>query len=424
MSTERPLQITFGVEIECVLRMTEEQYNENEAKFKEPLHNYSFSFSNSSYASVFEILSTAGIPVNNGLQDPSDTHWDERWTIKEDSSIDAFESEGDNLPGHEYKILELVSRILPLSYESYEEIENVLQTIQTKYTLITNESTGLHVHVGDGNRGFTLQTLKRFSVLAVAFEDVIESIHPDTRISVDGTQQCKKSSWGTQDILEISSTIEECLTFEELRLLMNPELTKKYAYNFGNLSLTQHLPKMTIEFRQHEGTVDPERIIYWVKFVTGLVNYSHTVTSAQHAWLWMSYSRDQQYTVLDLMKAISKGELTSHYESRLHLRESPNTPVPLSPPPMPLECVIVDSTVFSPKIDRPSLDYILTSSLDATDNNPERLDVSSSLQAKDGVEHDDWNVVEPLISEKISSVTVGATHPPQVGLDTEYDAWL
>ena len=290
--------------------MTDAQYNENESRFKESPHNYSNSFSNSSYASIFEVLSTAGISVNIGHQDPLDDSWNDRWTIKEDSSIEAFETNGDNIPGHDYKILELVSRILPLTDESFEEIEAVIQIIQARYTLITNESTGLHVHVGDGNRGFALQTLKKFSILVVTFEHIIESIHPDARISFDGTQQCKRSSWGTSNICEISSTIEECQTFEDLRTLMNPELTKKYAYNFGILSLSQYLPKMTIEFRQHEGTVDPKRIINWAKFVTGLVNFSHAVSSAQHVWLWMTYSRDQAYTVLDLMKAVGKGDLS------------------------------------------------------------------------------------------------------------------
>ncbi|MCJ1318894.1 hypothetical protein MMC15_004226 [Xylographa vitiligo] len=349
MSTEKPLEITFGVEVECVLRMTKDQYSENEARFKESPHSYKNSFSNSSYASIFEVLSTAGIPINIGYQDPLDDSWNDRWTIKEDSSIEAFEAHGGNIPDHEYKNLELVSRILPLTDESLEEIEAEIQNIRTRYTLITNESTGLHVHVGDGNRGFALQTLKRFSILVITFEHIIESIHPDARISVDGMQQCKRSSWGTRNIHDISSTVEECQSFEELRTLMNPELTKKYAYNFGNLSLTEYLPKMTIEFRQHEGVVDPERITNWAKFVTGLVNFSHAVSTAQHVWLWMTYSRDQTYTVLDLMKAIGRGDLVSYYRSQLYLRPQSGTPSPLSPPPEALECVTVDLPKFDSK---------------------------------------------------------------------------
>ncbi|MCJ1381126.1 hypothetical protein MMC17_004235 [Xylographa soralifera] len=387
MSTERPLRIIFGVEVECVLRMTEDQYNLNEARFKESPHMYSNSFSNSSYASIFEVLSGAGIPVNVGHQDPLDDGWDGRWTIKEDSSIEAFETNGGKIPGHDYKILELVSRILPLTDESFEEIEAVINVIQTRYTLITNESTGLHVHVGDGNRGFALQTLKKFSILVVTFEHIVESIHSDARISVDGTQQCKKSSWGTRNIHEISSTVEECQTLEELRTLMNPELSKKYAYNFGNLSLTQYQPKMTIEFRQHEGAIDTERITNWVKFVTGLVNFSHAVSSAQHVWLWMTYSRDQTYAVLDLMKAIGKGNLVSYYKSQLHLRPHPSTPVPLSPPSEALECVTVALPKFGPKTNG-WLDDTSTSDRDLEANKSRTVESPSSLPVADGAEGD------------------------------------
>ncbi|MCJ1416105.1 hypothetical protein MMC32_002440 [Xylographa parallela] len=395
MSSERPLRITFGVEIECVLRMTDAQYNENESRFKESPHNYSNSFSNSSYASTFEVLSTAGISVNIGHQDPLDDSWNDRWTIKEDSSIEAFETNGDNIPGHDYKILELVSRILPLTDESFEEIEAVIQIIQARYTLITNESTGLHVHVGDGNRGFALQTLKKFSILVVTFEHIIESIHPDARISFDGTQQCKRSSWGTSNICEISSTIEECQTFEDLRTLMNPELTKKYAYNFGNLSLSQYLPKMTIEFRQHEGTVDPKRIINWAKFVTGLVNFSHAVSSAQHVWLWMTYSRDQAYTVLDLMKAVGKGDLSSYYRSQVHLRRQPGSPVPLSPPPEALECVIVDLPKYGQKNNR-WLEDRATSNVNFDKKKSAIFELSSPLPVAVGAENHYWDIVQPV----------------------------
>ncbi|MCJ1433353.1 hypothetical protein MMC27_002713 [Xylographa pallens] len=392
MSHERPLRITFGVEVECVLRMTEDQYKENEARFKESPHSYSNYFSNSSYASIFEVLSTAGIPVNIGHQDPLDDSWNDRWNIKEDSIIEACETNGDNIPGHEYKILELVSRILPLTDESFEEIEAVIQIIHVRYALITNESTGLHVHVGDGNRGFALQTLKKFSILVVTFEHIIESIHTNARTSFDGTQQCKKSSWGTSNIHEISSTVEECRTFEDLRTLMNPELTKKYAYNFGNLSLTQYLPKMTIEFRQHEGTVDPARIINWAKFVTGLVNFSHAVSSAQHVWLWMTYSRDQAYTMLDLMKAIGKGDLSSNYRSQPHLRPQTGNPVPLSPPPEAPECVTVDLPKFGSR-NNSWLEDTATSNVDLDTDKLRTVEPFSSLPMAVGVEDHNWDLV-------------------------------
>ncbi|MCJ1292256.1 hypothetical protein MMC34_003806 [Xylographa carneopallida] len=379
MSTERPLQITFGVEIECVLRMTENQHSENETRFRKSPHSYSNAFNNSSYASILELLSTAGVPVNIGLQNPLDDGWNDRWTIKEDSSIEAFEAHGDNMPGHEYKMLELVSRILPLSHESFKEVEAVIKIIQTRYTLVVNESTGLHVHVGDGNRGFPLQTLKKFSILVVVFEHIIESIHPDARLSVDGTQQCERSSWGTRNIYEISSTVEECQTFEELHSLMNPELTKKYAYNFENLSLTQYQPKMIIEFRQHAGSVDPKQIVCWAKFVTGLVYFSHAVSSAQHVWLWMTYSRDQSYTVLDFIKAIGQGDLVPYYESRLHVRSYPGTPSPFSPPPEVLECLTVHLPKFSPKNDAWVEDpAIAPSDVDLDNDKSGAVDPSSS----------------------------------------------
>lgn len=59
----------------------------------------------------------------------------------------------------------------------------------------------------------------------------------------------------------------------DLPKVTNPDFRHYYKYNF--MTLLSETP--TIEFRQHEGTINAEEIIRWVKFVSGLVDLAHNI---------------------------------------------------------------------------------------------------------------------------------------------------
>ena len=79
--------------------------------------------------------------------------------------------------------MEVISRVLPYEDDSLKEIWKVLWTInqKTKAIVVPNspawigpstgsatfapQSSGLHVHVGNRNRGFPIQTIKNFLTL-------------------------------------------------------------------------------------------------------------------------------------------------------------------------------------------------------------------------------------------------------------------
>ncbi len=73
----------------------------------------------------------------------------------------------------------------------------------------------------------------------------------------------------------------ECTTIEDVANMMCPELPRapnpefRHYYKYDFMSLLSDRP--TIEFRQHEGTLDAEEIIRWVNFVGGLVDLAHRI---------------------------------------------------------------------------------------------------------------------------------------------------
>ncbi|KAI9811729.1 MAG: hypothetical protein M1827_005274 [Pycnora praestabilis] len=78
----------------------------------------------------------------------------------------------------------------------------------------------------------------------------------------------------------------------------------------------------TVEFRQHAGTLDPDRITNWIQFVAGLVRWAH--------WAWIfgclplvsKYAGTDEafetFSVLDLMREVGLGALVPYYKDKVN----------------------------------------------------------------------------------------------------------
>jgi len=85
---------------------------------------------------------------------------------------------------------EITSRKLNFFTEDWSgEVEAVLETLRRineseSYHLITNASTGLHVHVGNDTQPIPLRTAKNIYQLLTAFERQLDHLHSSDRIEV------------------------------------------------------------------------------------------------------------------------------------------------------------------------------------------------------------------------------------------------
>ncbi|GAB1737283.1 hypothetical protein NU219Hw_g1211t1 [Hortaea werneckii] len=75
--------------------------------------------------------------------------------------------------------------------------------------------------------------------------------------------------------------------------------------------------KMTIEFRQHDGTLDVQQVLSWVDFVISAIKYSHD--KQHHEQMANSSFSDPEYDAIDLLAELGCNEQTvQHYTFKLH----------------------------------------------------------------------------------------------------------
>ncbi|MCJ1245470.1 hypothetical protein MMC30_002674 [Trapelia coarctata] len=277
---------------------------------------------------ICQLLNQADIPCVNKLVDPCVSSSYHQWVLEPDSSIKIPEGEGTDASSVKglWIGIEIISRILDPTEECVEEVGQVLSLIKSRFRLANNKSTGLHVHVGNGNRGFALSTLKKFSMLVTAFESLINTLHPSERLL---SQWCRAPSRSADfsDEPEMSLRLlklEQCASVEDLVAVMNPNDGRECAYNLTNLRM--RVPgeeKLTIEFRQHEGSVNLQAIVNWTRFAVALVEFSHKVPESQHLILCVDKSKYPAFTIFSFLVTIGRHDLIDFYRQNIFDHDTP-----------------------------------------------------------------------------------------------------
>ncbi|KAL9067726.1 MAG: hypothetical protein Q9161_006718 [Pseudevernia consocians] len=247
-----PLTLTFGVELELILRFNPAGYTEESDDGWSIPEERAWDH----IRAVLEELPAYDYAERFG-------QWVagfEKWDLGRDSSINIPElwepRDGDYF---DYSAIELRSPALPYTTASLSHVKEVFHLLFTTFDIVVNESCGLHVHVGNELKGFPLQTLKNFCILTTTFERELQSLHPPSRIDnrhsrSSGAIFMGISPWDVEKIIK-STHNEDGLIFR----VQNKQ--KGYAYNLLNLGGG----KETIEFRQHEATVNVDDIVKWVE---------------------------------------------------------------------------------------------------------------------------------------------------------------
>lgn len=197
-----------------------------------------------SYHYTRESLIAAG--VQNGLQVHSEgyNHRDNKtyFKIVSDSSL-----QGDNTN-------EVVSPILKgnKGLNSLKAMCDTLAAVDAR----VNRSCGLHVHIGAENLSddHYVRIVRNYQKL----ESVIDSFMPNSR-------RGNNSRWchSLQGV-----DFSRCTTKRDVYDAMHGD-------RYYKVNAVAYLRHKTIEFRQHSGTVEYEKISNWVKFLAKLVEYSY-----------------------------------------------------------------------------------------------------------------------------------------------------
>jgi hypothetical protein len=237
---------------------------------------------------IVNTLRQAGIPAEASLHNYTSKAWKpdniKAWGVKEDDTIRCTGT------GYRYLATEVVSPPFYFSIEAIQEVKYVCTLLSNNYRLVCNNTCALHVHVGNGRKGFNYETAQKLMATYFTFEPQIEQIHPPHRVDNYHCPKLRKSTLMTTKVINKLRTVRQGLarifkgqeaTIEELHKDTTPEVkgsygeTRRSAVTIGELlSLDE---KKTVEFRQHEMTLDPMRVDHWIRLCVGIIEFSDTI---------------------------------------------------------------------------------------------------------------------------------------------------
>lgn len=148
---------------------------------------------------------------------------------------------------------ELVSPILS-GAEGFADLQKTINALNTVPGVTVDRRCGLHVHLAW--TGMTADHVRNVVVRYAKYENAIDAWMPLSRRSTN-------SRWAKK----IDSTlIGRIRTGETLSQIGRQQMDRYYKVN--TTSLNTH---GTVEFRQHSGTVELDKIENWVRFLMGFV---------------------------------------------------------------------------------------------------------------------------------------------------------
>ena len=354
MATNPPLQLTFGVELEFLLAyFREPQFaSELEATMQDERDKGSDEDEidrvigmkvapekNRERCKILDRLQQLGVPVHDwGVDGKKDYS---RWTVSLDDSVlptnDDMQSMNPqwangqvtslSLEGRAamcYASVEIFSRVLPYNMESLREVGIVVNTVASEFPVLVNDLCALHVHVGNMDSGFPVQTVKNFATLVTCFETLFNQIHPIHRLDHAYCLQetlafrpRERNMWRIAEIIDQLTTPEKIIKRFGTKRSDRDEYYHWWCYNYNNLTLS----KRTIEFRQHAGTLDPAAVFRWINLACSLTATAYNLETGVFWDLilgFIDHEHDTNYSVLTLLQSLQFPLLADAYRGRLY----------------------------------------------------------------------------------------------------------
>ena len=320
-----PLDLSFGIELECVILF-------DPAKYRWALPYGSGILWNKQVSShlheesklrllfrehIRKFLIEKGFPTYNVASDGGN----QKWTITHDTSLEILD--GPRIEdGFLECDIEIKSPAMRLCPKALRQIRQVVRQLMRNFDTSMNKSCGFHVHIGNRKKSFPLQTLKHLSMLTLVFEHQLNSLHPAHRI---GNLHAKGPSavFRGQNPWDTLIKIQRCETKHALVLLYansDGRLDRSFAYNL--CPIVTH-PNKTIEFRQHEGTLDVSKINNWVAVAARMVEAMHETSTEDLLQLISTCAFDPRYTVSDLLLWLKLKDVIPFYAVQLHGHQRP-----------------------------------------------------------------------------------------------------
>jgi hypothetical protein len=260
------------------------------------------------------------------------------WYVKTDPSI-AHTSLDLNDKFTHYAI-EVVTPAFEFSEPALNQVQYVCYLLLRTGKIKIDNTCALHVHIGNGIQGFTFHEVQALLALYWTFEPQIQSPQPDVIINNDYSLSLRTASKlicgvnetfydgskgraGLEWILARTEDDGIDELYGETVSDRGGHLGDRPALNLQNLTpLAKAPPGRTVEFRQHEMTLDPERVGYWISTCRGLVSAAIHADKGDkdgfHAFLRQHIDHTPaQFTLPDLLSRFDLGPQAEFYQKLL-----------------------------------------------------------------------------------------------------------
>lgn len=196
------------------------------------------------------------------------------WKIVSDSSI-----QGSNA-------FEVVSPVL-VGLDGLDQVKKVCQALKNCNAYI-NKSCGLHIHFDAQN--MDLAHWKNVYKNYAGFENEIDELMPQSR-RANNNQFCKS----LKNIVNLQQKINNSSSLQAIAKVFSGS---RY-FKINPISYARH---NTIEFRQHSGTIEFEKVENWILFLHNLVDYSKNNVATNFTF--------------EGLKAFNQDEIINFYHNR------------------------------------------------------------------------------------------------------------
>lgn len=198
---------------------------------------------------VAEALTAAGIRTEVQHYNHETSH---AWKIVSDASV-----------GGEHGF-ELVSPVLKgdSGINELKTVCRVLKSVGVK----SNNSCGLHVHVGIGD--YEVKHMAKLMQIWLMYEGAIESLVAPSRVNKKWCQRVspRYAGWG-QGLTHAFDTINGITTMQGFKSAHN-------CNRYHALNLEPMFKYGTVECRLHQGCTDADKVTAWVQFITAIVEHA------------------------------------------------------------------------------------------------------------------------------------------------------
>ncbi|TGO32512.1 hypothetical protein BHYA_0311g00110 [Botrytis hyacinthi] len=323
---------------------------ENKVLFEEIINNFNAQL-DALKIDMAKLLTENGLPavaeLDEGQPENPNIKDLKYWAISEDATINHGLDANSNTPGYFWWPIEIQSPAYTYNEENKQKVRNVLQCIDSIYRTNCDLSADIHVHIGNGQKGFDARTVRKFMAFVYTFENQIATIHPPhymtqrafskpvrthsrlAQVALDDRAKILETG-GEENVREfdenfIIDSILELNTVDNLvKHLSSPEIEedrffKRLTYSICNLGTGAEKVKKTIEFRQHKSTFDDEEVYHWITVCASLVHFASTVDEEVLRKFCKENFRKtvEEFSIIEVLMALGRPAQAYYYGIRL-----------------------------------------------------------------------------------------------------------